>query len=179
MKDIDQNLKTLGLRDAAGRSRNGFSVLELLIVGVMFAVVTAFALIKIVNAQKDITRNHAAQEVANYLERARNDSMRRHAANFAQMAQVTILNDKFYSVTLDANGDGLLDTPIVLSVAERNLSFTGPFPRTFAFDSHGRAFDPQKNKAGTQVITVTNESGASEIEVPEAGRASVSTKEEN
>ncbi len=46
-----------------------------------------------------------------YLEKARVDSVRRRPAAAAEMAQVTILNATFYSVTIDSTGDGTLDAP--------------------------------------------------------------------
>src|SRR5438132_8446340 len=136
------------------RTGGGFSVLELLIVAVMISVVTGFFLVEIVKAQKAISRNHAATQFVAYIERARNDSMRRRATSLNQMAQLKIVNDKFYTVTVDSNGDGVLDTPLGVSLAEQDLILGGPFPRTLIFDRLGRTVDPHQNVIQPAVITL-------------------------
>lgn len=45
------------------------------------------------------------------LEKARVDSLRRHPTASGQMAQVTLINATFYSVTMDADGNGTLAHP--------------------------------------------------------------------
>ncbi len=75
-------------------------------------------------------RASVSRELAGYLEKARSDSMRRKATEINEMAQVKIFNGKFYSVAIDANGDGHLDIPLVMSFpAEQGVEFQGPFPQ--------------------------------------------------
>src|SRR5712691_6055039 len=94
----------------------GFSVLELLIVVAMVSVISGFALMQIVRARQNMARANAAQQLAAYLEKARLDSVRRHATTSANMAQVSIVNAAFYTVTVDSDGNGTLDAPRVVSL---------------------------------------------------------------
>lgn len=151
----------------------GFSVLELLIVVAMVSVVTGFALLQIFRSQQQTKRANAAQLFAAHLEKARLDSVRRHpAATSAQMAQVSIINATFYSVTLDSTGDGVLDAPQVVSLpANTDFVFNGPFPRTIYFNWRGRTVDA----AGAQVIpsfvTISSTKyGSSQIDLTPAGQ---------
>jgi len=148
----------------------GFSVLELLIVVVMILIVISFTLESMARFQKPVLRTNAARQFENYLEQARNDSMRRRATVSPQMAQVTILNDRYYSVTMDANGDGVLDMPIVVSLVEQHITLNGPFPRSFMFNSLGKAVDLNQNVIQPTAITVANASGASMVKLSDAGR---------
>ncbi len=154
-------------------SCKGFSVLELLIVALMISIVISYTLTSMVRAQKPVLRINAARQFVNYLARARNDSIRRRATVSSQMAQVTILNDRYYSVTLDANGDGVLDTPIVVSLVEEHVTLNGPFPRTFLFDSLGRTVDSNESVIHPAAITVANPSGASMVKLSDAGQPSM------
>jgi len=89
------------------------------------------------------------------------------------MARVTILNDRYYSVTVDANGDGVLDMPLVVSLVEQHLTFNGPFPRTFMFNSLGRVVDSDEKAVPPTPITIANSSGASMVKLSDAGYPSI------
>jgi type II secretory pathway pseudopilin PulG len=122
---------------------SGFSVLELLIVGVMVSVVVGFAITQIARAKQNMTRGNAVRELTSYIEKARLDSVRRHATTSAQMGQVVIINANFYSVTVDVNGDGVVDAPRVISMpAGTHLTIqNGSFPRTIMFNWRGRTVE--------------------------------------
>ena len=152
-------------------SSQGFSTIELLIVVVIVLIVISYTLTTVVRGQKPAQRANAARQLANYLEQARNDSVRRRANAAAQMAQVTILNDKYYSVMLDANGDGTLDTPLVINLNDQRVSLNGPFPRTFMFDLAGKPVDTSANVIHPGPITITNSSGVTTIKVSDAGQS--------
>jgi Tfp pilus assembly protein FimT len=154
-------------------SSAGFSVLELIIVLAIIVSIMATVWTQMLHAQNSLMRSNAAQQFANYVERARSDSIRRHATDTGQMAQVTILNDKFYSVTLDSNGDGKLDAPLVVSLADGQLTVGGPFPRTIMFDWLGRTVDAVDNPVHCAPITLTNQTGASAVKISDGGRPSV------
>ena len=151
----------------------GFSILEVLIVMLMILVVISFTLTSMVRFQKPALRTNATRQFMIYLEQARNDSMRRRATGSSQMAQVTIINDRYYSVTVDANGDGVLDMPLVISLVEQHVTFNGPFPRTFMFNSLGRVVDSNEKVAPPAPITVANSSGASMVKLSDAGQPSM------
>jgi type II secretory pathway pseudopilin PulG len=155
------------------KNTGGFSVIELLIVVAMISVITGFALIQIVQARQDMTRANAAQQLATYLEKARIDSLRRHPDTSAQMAQVTIVNDSFYTVALDADGNGALDTPLVVSLpANSGLQFNGSFPRTIYFNWRGRSVDAAGNSATPPYVSISNTYGESRILLTAAGQPS-------
>jgi type II secretory pathway pseudopilin PulG len=152
-------------------SSQGFSTIELLMVVVIILIVITYTLTTVVRGQKPALRANAARQLANYLEQARNDSVRRRANGSSQMAQVTILNEKYYSVMLDANGDGALDTPLVINLNDQRVSLNGPFPRTFMFDLAGKPVDTSANVIHPSPITVTNSSGVTTIKVSDTGQS--------
>ncbi|HKR58919.1 MAG TPA: hypothetical protein VJS64_04240 [Pyrinomonadaceae bacterium] len=147
-------------------------MLDILIVLVVVFIVISFTMTSVITVQKPAVRNMAARQVENYFEQARSDSRRRRATAPAQMAQVTIINERYYSVTMDANGDGVLDTPIVVSLVEENVTLNGPFPRTLFFDSAGRTVDSSANVIEPSAITLTNPSGTSTVKLSNSGQAS-------
>lgn len=152
----------------------GFSVIELLIVVAMVSVLVGFALLQIAEARQDLARENAAQQIAAYLEKARLDSIRRHPLTTAQMAQVRIIDANFYSVTIDANWDGVLDAPRVISVPSgSNLQFNIPYPRTIYFNWRGRTVDAAGNPATPDFVSLTHGSGTSRIDLTPAGQPSL------
>ncbi len=152
----------------------GVSILELLIVIAMVSVIIGFALMQVVEGRQDMTRENAAQQLAAYLEKARLDSVRRHPNLPAEMAQVSIINASFYSVTIDANGDGALDAPRVFSMpAESNLQFNTPYPRTIYFNWRGRTVDNAGNPANPDFVSLTHSHGSSRIDLTPAGAPSL------
>ena len=152
----------------------GVSILELLIVIAMISVVTGFAVMKVAEARQDITRENAAVQLAAYLEKARLDSVRRHPSTAAEMAQVSILNASFYSVTIDANWDGALDAPRVINMpAGSDLQFNTPFPRTIYFNWRGRTVDAAGNPATPDFVSLTHSYGTSRIDLTPAGQPSL------
>jgi prepilin-type N-terminal cleavage/methylation domain-containing protein len=152
----------------------GFTLLELLIVIAMVSVITGFAIIQIVRARQNLTRINAAQQLAAYLEKARLDSVRRHPS-LAQMAQVSIVNANFYTVTIDSDGNGALDAPRVFNLpAGSNLQFNGPYPRTIYFDGRGRTVDSSGVLLPTPAfVTISNNYGSSKIDLTTAGQPSL------
>ena len=145
--------------------KRGFAILDLLIAVTVLAIVISYALTQIVHAQTAALRHRAAQEFSSYLERARNDSIRRHATDPRQMARVTILSDHAYSVAIDANGDGVLDAPIMVNLADQKVVLGNTAPRAFIFDWLGRIVDAQQNVIPSAQVTVSNNSGTSLIKV--------------
>jgi prepilin-type N-terminal cleavage/methylation domain-containing protein len=136
--------------------QNGFTVFELLIVLSIISVLSGFALMQITRARQVMIRENAARQFAAYLEKARIDSLRRHPMTSAQMAQVSIINATFYSVTIDANGDGALDAPRVVSLVPEGLQLNGPFPRTIYFNWRGRTVDAAGSVALPSFVTLSN-----------------------
>jgi len=163
-------LMTKSAADAAG-----FSVLELLIVAVMISVLVGFAITQIAQAKQNMTRANAVRELTTYIEKARLDSVRRHATTSAQMAQVAIINANFYSVTLDTNGDGIVDAPRVLGMpADSNLTIqNGPFPRTIMFNWRGRTVDTAGNITNPANVRIGNSYGFTTVRITNAGQTAI------
>jgi len=153
------------------KSCEGYSVVDLLIVVVIILTLASYVWTQLIQAQRTQVRSNAAQQLAYYLETARSDSMRRRATEAAQMAQVTLLNETFYAVTLDANGDGMLDAPVVVSLAGQDLAMAGPFPRTFMFNSSGKPVDSSQKSIGAAQIVFANRGGKSAVTVSDMGKA--------
>lgn len=159
--------------ELASAEQNGFTVFELLIVLSIISVISGFALMQITRARQVMIRENAARQFAGYLEKARIDSLRRHATTSAEMAQVSIINATFYTVTIDANGDRALDTPTVVSLAPDGLQLNGPFPRTIYFNWRGRTVDAAGNVALPSFVTISN-TLTSRIDLTTEGQPSLS-----
>ena len=153
----------------------GFSVVELLIVAVMLSVVTGFAITQIAQAKQNMTRANAVRELTTNIEKARLDSVRRHATTSTQLAQVAIINANFYSVTLDANGDGAMDAPLVIGMpADSNLTIqNGTFPRTIMFNWRGRTVDSSGNTTNPDSIRIGNSYGSTTVRITNAGQTAI------
>jgi type II secretory pathway pseudopilin PulG len=152
----------------------GVTVIDLLIAVAMIGVITGFLLVNYFQGRRAIDRTKTAVEFANYLQKARLDSMRRSAKDIDEMAQVRVFNRRFYSVALDADGDGQLDIPLVMTLpAEQGVEINGPFPKTFIFDWLGQTVDAQNIHTTPEPINVSNSSGASTIKFTETGKVVV------
>jgi hypothetical protein len=150
--------------------KTGFSKLELLTAAAMFFVVVGFFVVRFVQGSRINQRTSSSLELANYLQRARLDSIKRSATDITQMAQVKMFNRSLYSVAIDADGDNQLDIPLILSLPEKQaLQFNGPFPKTYIFNQLGQTVDEDENRVAPQPITLTNEAGMSEIQFSETG----------
>jgi len=159
---------------ASSANVRGFTVIELLIVVAMLSTLTGFALIQVARARQNLTRSNAAREFGAYLEKARLDSVRRHPLTTAQMAQTSIINASFYSVTLDSDGDGTLDAPKVISLpAGSNLAFNGTFPRTIYYNWRGRTVDAANSIVTPSAITISNGYGSTAINVANSGQSAL------
>jgi type II secretory pathway pseudopilin PulG len=156
------------------RRVDGFATVDFLIVAVIILIIVTYAWTAVMQAQRWQAREGAARQFASFIERARSDSTRRRATDAKQMAQVTILNNSFYSVTVDENGDGALDAPRVVSLHEQQLTIDGPYPRTYMFDRTGKAVDSSGNAIQQTVVTFANRSGKSVVKVSDDGQAAPS-----
>jgi type II secretory pathway pseudopilin PulG len=153
---------------------SGFSLVELVIVMAMILMVTGFFVVEITQARQAMTRTTAARLFATQIEKARLDSVRRHPDSPLDMAQLSIINTKFYTLAIDADGDSRLDEPRVFELASNSdLAFNGPFPRTFMFNYRGRTVDAFGNIITADLVTISNKYGTSVIRVTNTGDAIV------
>jgi prepilin-type N-terminal cleavage/methylation domain-containing protein len=159
---------------ASKQNERGFSVTELLCVVAMISVIAGFVVVSLVRGNRTAHRTDAAVEIANYLQKARLDSMRRNTKDINQMAQVKIFNRKFYSLTIDGDNDGYLDVPLVMSLPEQpGLEINGPFPKTYIFNWQGLTVDSENQRLTSEPMTIGNSSGASAIKFSDDGTITV------
>jgi type II secretory pathway pseudopilin PulG len=93
------------------RTNGGFSVVELLVTGVVLTVVSTAGVMGITRARASVRLAGAAREYGAYVEKARIQSIRSHADDESERAGIVISDDKTsYTVMLDLDGDGDLDT---------------------------------------------------------------------
>jgi hypothetical protein len=152
----------------------GFSTLELVIVLGMISVIVGFAVVSIVRGNRAAGCTRTAVEIANYLQKARNDSIRRQAKEINQMAQVKIFNRKLYSIAIDGDNDGYLDVPLVMTLPDQpGLEINGPFPKTYIFDWQGQTVDSQNQRMAPPWMKVGDGSGSSAINFSQLGEISV------
>lgn len=158
-------MKNISRSPSAANDSAGFSVIDLMIVVVILGIIGTYVLGQISTIQKPLARNNAAQRLTMYVKSARSDSMRRHANEMDRMAQITVFDAYSYNVSLDANGDGVLDTPVFVDLKEQKVKIDGPFPRMYMFDAQGRTVDAARHPIVSGSITLFNGSGKSVIDV--------------
>lgn len=120
------------------RKRNGFSIVEVLVMATIISIVAAFGLLGITRARASIRLSGAAREYASYVEKARIHSIRSHADDETERASVAINDTKHsYDVTMDLDGDGTMDTRTI--TLPDDVSFETV--ETIAFDWRGRTWN--------------------------------------
>jgi type II secretory pathway pseudopilin PulG len=134
-------------REMKKRGERGISIIEILIVALMIMIVAAFAVMQIGAAQRAMRLTNSAREFLGWLEKARLDSLRRHAMSNSEMARVTLNNNNTYTVTIDQNGDGTLDPARTVTFpSTHGARFTGiTIPSTIYYDWRGRSVDSAGN----------------------------------
>ena len=136
----------------------------------MFVIIVGFFAVRFFRGHRNNQRTSSSLELANYLQRARLDSIKRNASDVTQMAQVKMFNRNLYSVAIDGDGDNQLDIPLILSLPEHeSLQFNGPFPKTYIFNHLGQTVDEDENRVAPQPITLSNDAGMSEIKFSDSG----------
>lgn len=144
------------------RGEDGRSILELIAVVTIVAVVAAYAVQGIDSGRRQLRVENTAREFQSYLEKARVDSLRRHAVSSAAKASVQIVNATSYSVSIDFSGSGSTQTRTI-SLAQGSSFNTGStvLPITISFDWRGRgsATDGNSNSttASFTVVDDTNQ----------------------
>jgi Tfp pilus assembly protein FimT len=114
----------------------------MLIVLIIIVLFSAWAFMHIVEAQQSVRLAGATQQLTAYLDKARLDSIRRHATTVDEMARVSIDSPTRYSVWLDANGDGEIDPPRVFNFPQGSINFNvATFPTVIRFNWRGRVAD--------------------------------------
>jgi len=152
----------------------GVSGTDLLIVIAMATAIIGFTVVSLVRGSRASDRTNFAVEIANQLQKARLDSIRRKPVALDQMAQLKVFNRRFYSIAIDADSDGYLDVPLVISLPENTgVEINGPFPRTYIFDAEGRTVDEALRPLAPLPLTIGNSGGASVVKFTSDGKITV------
>lgn len=92
----------------------GFSAIELIITATIISIVASLGVLGISRARASVRLSGSAREYGSYIEKARLFSIRRHADDASERANVTINDNRTsYNVTMDLDGDGGMDTKTI------------------------------------------------------------------
>ena len=153
------------------RTRRGFSTIELLITATVLTIVTGLGLMGISRAKASIRLSGSAREFASYIEKARLHSIRRHADNADERANVAINDTKTsYNVTMDLDGDGGMDTRTI------NLPSGVEFDtvETIAFDWRGRTWNiVGENTMPNAQVSITLKNGVDTVSIDITGSGDI------
>ena len=97
-------------RSSVFQTQAGFSVVEMLIAVVIIMVLVTFAVMQFGASAASLERQNIARQFKVNLERARFDSVKRRAANCADMARVEIWSPTSFDLLIDRNQNGTLET---------------------------------------------------------------------
>jgi Tfp pilus assembly protein FimT len=158
------------LKAARGAGERGFSALQLMITVVVVAIVSTFAIMNIATARQRITLSNAAKQVSRYLEKARTDSVKRHADQAAQQASIQVLSATTYRLKMDFDTNGTLgSTETQDFILPDGVTFvTNPMPPTIAYDWRGRLTSSAR-------ITVQNANLVQSINIDLSGGGDITT----
>jgi prepilin-type N-terminal cleavage/methylation domain-containing protein len=124
-------------------SQSGKSLIEMVIVLSVAAILVTFAVAQFGSSRRNFTRQNIARELKVSLERARFDSVKRRPTLESAMARVTIDSATAFSLTLDLNQNGTLETSDTKQVNFPNaeVKIVGRdlvFPITIKFNRFGQ-----------------------------------------
>jgi Tfp pilus assembly protein FimT len=168
------------------RGERGFSAIQLLVTVAIVGIISVMATISISSAQQNMRRENTIREFKGYLEKARLDSIRRHATATTDQATVTITAVNSYQVAMDFNYDGTKSSSEIRTITiptDRAVQFsmgTITLPLTTRFDWRGRASSTQSDGTSvTPVFTIANTindgSSPTVLNLTSMGDASVGT----
>ena len=125
-------------------SQRGFTLLQVIIVVALISIITAFGTVGVVKGRAYMRLAGSARTFAGLAEKARSDSVRRHAMGGA-MSNMQLLTTTSYSVTMDFDTNGVLDGSDTRTFnLDTNVSFDPNFVGTsITFDWRGRSITGQ------------------------------------
>ena len=171
--------------------QSGMSLVEIIVIVLIIGILVTLAIPQFSRANVSFTRQNAAQQLKVFLDRARFDSIKRHAKSSEEMAAVIINNPTSFTLLTDQNFDGILQAN-----ETRHLSFGGPsnikisgsglvYPITVNFDYRGRAAITDGNDAsitpsfvfceGSATYQNATNDNSSSVVISQAGTSSVVT----
>jgi hypothetical protein len=139
------------------KSDRGFTLVQVLITVCLIAIVSTFGVMAIASARASLRLSGSTRELAGYLEKARSNAIRRNAT-----ATVTIVDATRYTVTMDSDGDGTLETRTI--TLQDGVTFdNGAIGVSAVFDWRGRV----PNQLG--IVLNNDRNNSSSINVSGAG----------
>jgi hypothetical protein len=132
LSEVDGNMNR---KRTATTRQNGFTIMQMVVTIAIIAIVTAFGVLGITTARAEFRLHNSARLFASYIEKARADSIRRHASSGSESSVETFGGGNArYAVTMDF-GSGTVETRNFN--LESGLSFdTGA--KKVTFDWRGR-----------------------------------------
>lgn len=126
--------------------QEGFTLLQVIVVVALISILSVFGAMGVVNARARMRLAGSARTFAGLAEKARADSVRRHAMG-ATMSNIQLLTTTTYSVAMDFDTNGLLDAYDTKTFTlETNVAFDPRFVGTsISFDWRGRSVTGQVN----------------------------------
>ena len=91
-------------------AQSGKSLIEMLIVLAVMAILVTFAIARLGRAPDNFRRQNITREFKVNLERARFDSVKRRPESYSNMAKVIVNGATSFSVALDLNQNGTIET---------------------------------------------------------------------
>ncbi len=124
--------------------QRGFTLLQVIIVVALISIITAFGTVGVVKGRAYMRLAGSARTFAGLAEKARSDSVRRHAMG-AAMSNMQLLTTTSYRVTMDFDTNGVLDGSDTRTFnLDSNVSFDPNFVGTsITFDWRGRSITGQ------------------------------------
>ncbi len=168
-----KRLASDSIKEAELSDARGFSVIEMLIIVAIIGIISAFAFMQIAKAQRAMYLPNAAREFTSHVEKARSDSIRRHATIVADMARVAITASNTYTVTMDMNGDGTAETRTI-TISQPGVSFNTSgmiLPVTIRFNWRGRTVDDSGAYTTVADINMQDGSNSRTLRVTASGDA--------
>ena len=124
--------------------QRGFTLLQAIVVVALISIITAFGTVGVVKGRAYMRLAGSARTFAGLAEKARADSVRRHAMGAAR-SNMQLLTVTSYSVTMDFDTNGVIDGSDTQTFnLDTNVSFDPNFVGTsITFDWRGRSVTGQ------------------------------------
>ena len=131
--------------------QSGISLVDSTIVLLIIGILVTIAIPQFSKAQIQFTRQNVSQELKFFLDRARFDSVKRHAKSTDQMASVKLNDATSFTLSSDLNSDGTLQPEEVRQISfngKSNIKIVGDglvFPVIIRFNNRGPAIATDGN----------------------------------
>ena len=126
--------------------QRGFTLLQVILVVALISILTAFGTVGVVKGRAYMRLAGSARTFAGLAEKARADSVRRHAMG-AAMSNMQLINATSYTVTMDFDNNGVIDASDTRTFnLDTNVAFDQYSVGTsITFDWRGRSVTGQVN----------------------------------